>query len=314
MQDLIKRYFWLLGGVVVAVCAVFAAKATGHVLEAKLLADAEHGPKITPVIGRVDTPAAAVRSKDGGQITARNMFCSDCTPPVASAQGNGNDPSGGVPNTSLPVALLATNIGLRDDESYATIVNSESQKQGAYALGDQVPGATGSGKIKEIHFKYVDFENNGRTERIMLVGVTPTAVAATETASEKLTTPPAEGDELQASIDSGIKKLDDTHYEIDKALIEKVLLNPMAFAKNARVVPSMKNGKPDGFKLYAIRPNSAFAKLGLSNGDTLQSINGFELTSADKALEVYTKLREATALEIDVTRRGKPMSLNYSIK
>jgi general secretion pathway protein C len=313
MQDLIKRYFWVLGGVVVVVCAVFAAKATGHVLEAKFLGDAEHGPKITPVIGRVDTPTTAVRTKEGASIATRNMFCSDCTPPVAVAQINGNDPGGGVPVTTLPVALLATNIGLRDSESYATIVNTENQKQGAYSIGDPVPGATSSGKIKEIHFKYVDFENNNRTERIMLVGVTPpTAVAAAEPAPNP--NPPAEGDELQASIDTGIKKIDDSHYEVDKALIEKVLLNPMAFAKGARVVPSMKNGKPDGFKLYAIRPNSAFAKLGLSNGDTLQSINGFELTSADKALEVYTKLREATSLEVDVTRRGKPMSLNYSIK
>jgi general secretion pathway protein C len=121
-------------------------------------------------------------------------------------------------------------------------------------------------------------------------------------------------DEMQSAGDSGIKKIDESNYEIDKSLIEKVLLNPMAIAKGARVVPSMKNGKPDGFKLYAIRPSSAFAKLGLTNGDTLQSINGFELTSADKALEVYTKLREATSLEVDVTRRGKPVTLKYSIK
>ena len=122
------------------------------------------------------------------------------------------------------------------------------------------------------------------------------------------------GDDLQASIDNGVKKIDDTTYEIDKSLVEKALANPMALAKGARVVPAVKNGKPDGFKLYAIRPSSVYAKLGLTNGDTLQSINGFELTSADKALEVYTKLREATQLQVEITRRGKPMTLNYSIR
>ncbi|MBA3452457.1 MAG: general secretion pathway protein GspC, partial [Deltaproteobacteria bacterium] len=40
----------------------------------------------------------------------------------------------------------------------------------------------------------------------------------------------------------------------------------------------------------------------------------FELTSADKALEVYTKLREATSLEMEVTRRGKPVTLKYTIR
>jgi general secretion pathway protein C len=308
MQDLIKRYFWVLGGVVVVVCAVFAAKATSHIVEAKYLGDPDHGPKIT-VAPRADAPVAQVRSKEGGQLASRNMFCSDCTPSVAAVS---SDPSS-IAITSLPLALLATNISPRIEESYATIINSENQRQGAYGINEVVPGATNSGRIKEIHFKYIDFENNGRRERLVLLGATPPA-----TPPPNVETPAVASDEnrddMQAAVDTGIKKIDESNYEIDKALIEKVLLNPMAVAKGARVVPSMKNGKPDGFKLYAIRPSSAFAKLGLTNGDTLQSINGFELTSADKALEVYTKLREATSLEVEVTRRGKPVTLKYSIK
>ena len=312
MQDLIKRYFWVLGVVVVMVCAVFAAKATAHIVEARYLGDAEHGPKLAQVMPRPETPVAQVRSKDGVAMATRNMFCSECTPAVDVAKPS--DPSQ-VAITSLPIALLATNIGPRPQDSYATIVNTENQKQGAYAVGDMVPGAKQSGQIKAIHFKYVDFENNGRTERVGLVGAPPPVAPPPTVAAAENPQLPADGDaDLQASIDHGIKKIDDSNYEIDKALVEKVLLNPMAVAKGARVVPSMKNGKPDGFKLYAIRPTSAFAKLGLTNGDTLQSINGFELTSADKALEVYTKLREANSLEVEVTRRGKPVTLKYSIK
>jgi general secretion pathway protein C len=308
MQDLIKRNFWVLGAVTVVVCAVFAAKATSHIVEAKYLADPEHAPKITPVVTQAQAPVAAVRSKDGGQFSGRNMFCSDCTPAVATQSA---DPSQ-IALTSLPLALLATNIGPRPEDSYATIINSENQRQGAYSVGDQVPGATG--KIKEIHFKYIDFEHNGHIERLVLLGATPPVTPAVANAEPPPALPVAEGDDMQGAVDAGIKKIDDNNYEIDKALVEKVLLNPMAVAKGARVVPSMKNGKPDGFKLYAIRPSSAFARLGLANGDTLQSINGFELTSADKALEVYTKLREATSLEVEVTRRGKPVTLKYSIK
>jgi general secretion pathway protein C len=310
MQDLIKRYFWVLGGITVIVCAVFAAKATSHIVEAKFLGDPEHGPKLAMVAPRTDAPVTTVRSKDGGQLASRNMFCADCTPSVDTKTA---DPSS-VAITTLPLALLATNIGPRIEESYATIINSENQKQGAYAVGDGVPGAKSSGKIKSIHFKYIDFENNGRVERLVLLGATPPAMTPVAVAETPQLNPDENRDDMQAAVDSGIKKIDDSNYEIDKSLVEKVLLNPMAVAKGARVVPSMKNGKPDGFKLYAIRPSSAFAKLGLTNGDTLQSINGFELTSADKALEVYTKLREATSLEVEVTRRGKPVTLKYSIK
>src|ERR1043165_9158658 len=105
MQDLIKRYFWVLGAVVVVICAVFAAKATAHIVEAKYLGDPEHGPKIAALAPRNDTPAVQVRSKDGGQLASRNMFCSDCTPAVDVKIA---DPSQ-VAITSLPLALLATN-------------------------------------------------------------------------------------------------------------------------------------------------------------------------------------------------------------
>lgn len=308
MQDLIKRHFWVVGAVVIVICAAFAAKAASHIVEAKYLGDAEHAPAVTVVAPRPETPAVAVRSKDGAQLATRNMFCSDCTPAVDVRT---SDPSQ-VAITSLPLALLATNIGPRPEESYATIINTDNQKQGAYAVGDSVPGATG--KIKSIHFKYIDFENNGRIERLVLLGATPPVTAPVVVAEAPALPVDGERDEMQAAVDAGIKKIDDSNYEIDKSLIEKVLLNPMAITKGARVVPSMKNGKPDGFKLYAIRPSSAIARLGLSNGDTLQSVNGFELNTADKALEVYTKLREATSLELEVMRRGKPVTLKYTIK
>jgi len=306
MQDLIKRYFWVVGVAAVMVCAVFAAKATGSFVEAAFLGDAKQGPKITPV-APAEPVAKPTRSKDGTQLAMRNVFCSDCTPAVAATNVDPNS----VQLTGLPLILLATNVGATPQDSYATIINSESQKQGAYTIDDKMPGATGN--IVGIHYKFVDFENNGHIERLVLQGAT---VPTTPVATAEPTPGGGDGDkdELQAAVDSGIKKIDETTYEIEKGLIEKVLLNPMAIVKGARVVPAMKNGQPEGFKLYAIRPTSAFAKLGLTNGDTLTSINGFALNSADKALEVYTKLREATSLELEVTRRGKPVTLKYTIR
>lgn len=307
MQDLFKRYFWVLGAAVVLVCAVFAAKATSHVIEAKFLGDSSKTPRVQHVVPSPMQPAKQARSKDGGPFATRNMFCSECTPaPVLNANV---DPSQ-IQTTSLPVQLLATMVATKPEDSYATIVNTENEKQGAYSVGDVVPGATG--KIKEIHYKYLDFENNGHIERLVLAGATAPVTAPTVAVAEP--TNDDNKDDLQSAIDNGIKKIDDNNYEIDKSLVDKVLANPMGVAKGARVVPAVKNGQPDGFKLYAIRPSSVYAKLGLANGDTLQSINGFELTSADKALEVYTKLREATSLEVNVTRRGKPVTLKYQIR
>ena len=306
MQDLIKRYFWVLGAVVVFVCAIFAAKATSHIVEAKYLNDSPTAPKLPVVAPNPMTQVKATRSKDGTPFAQRDMFCSECTPAVETVSSI--DPSS-VITTSLPLQLVATSVSFDEEQSSATIINTENQKQGSYSIGDVIPGAN-PGKLVEIHYKYVEFENAGHHERLGLNGSPPPVVAKVETPVGG----EGSGDELQSAIDNGIKKIDDNHYEIDKSLVDKVLANPMGVAKGARVVPAVKDGKPDGFKLYAIRPSSVYSKLGLQNGDTLQSINGFDLTSADKALEVYTKLREATSLQVTVTRRGKQEQIQYSIR
>ena len=123
------------------------------------------------------------------------------------------------------------------------------------------------------------------------------------------TTDPA----VQAAIDA-IVKVDDQTYIIPRSAVDTVLANPAAVGRGARVVPSVKNGVANGFKLYAIRPTSLYAKLGFNNGDTIQSINGFEMTSADKALEAYTALRGATDVQVEITRRGNPLTLSYTIR
>ena len=120
--------------------------------------------------------------------------------------------------------------------------------------------------------------------------------------------------ELLAAVDKGVKKIDDTKYDIERQLVDKILADPTVAARSARIVPSIKDGKPNGFKMYAIRPNSLFAKIGLQNGDTITSINGMDMSSPDKALEVYTKVRSASSLSVSVIRRGQPVNMDYSIK
>jgi general secretion pathway protein C len=136
----------------------------------------------------------------------------------------------------------------------------------------------------------------------------------TPTAPPQPPQPPPDPDAvLDAALDAGIKKIDDTHYQLKSDLLDKVLLNPMAVAKAARVVPAMKNGHPAGFKIYAVRSSSIFARLGIMNGDTLQAINGRSLDSADKALEAYTALRDARRLDLDLERHGAPLTITITI-
>lgn len=112
----------------------------------------------------------------------------------------------------------------------------------------------------------------------------------------------------------GIHCATPSHCTIEHKLLERVLADGSSLATSARIVPSIHDGKPDGFRLYAIRPGSFFAHLGFENGDTLQTINDMDMSSPDKALELYTKIHNATQLLVRIVRRGQPMTLEYTIR
>lgn len=311
MEAYIKKYFAVVPVLVIMVCAYFGAKAVNHIVEAKALGDSDRLGKAEKVVAPKKKPAVK-RSKAGEPIAKRNMFCSSCVPLEPEVDGVVVD-SDSPPATSLPLRLVATNVSSQADYSFATIQNTSTARQGAYSIDQSIPDA---GAVVRIAVKFVDFQNpkTKRVERLSLLSTKAAPVKSTTKAKKPSKSGDKPKDELMAMIEEGVNKVSDTEFEIDKKVVDKILENPMSVARGARIVPSIKNGKSNGFKLYAIRPSSVYAKIGLMNGDTIHSINGFDLTSPDKALEVYTKVREATSLSVNATRRGKPISLNYSIK
>lgn len=101
-------------------------------------------------------------------------------------------------------------------------------------------------------------------------------------------------------------------HSVSRLLYERVLADPMLLARAVRIVPAMRDGQPDGFKLYAIQPGSFLASFGFHNGDQVQTINDLELTSPDKALEAYAALRRARALDVRVLRHGQPVVIDIA--
>lgn len=112
---------------------------------------------------------------------------------------------------------------------------------------------------------------------------------------------------------AGITRVDATHVTIARAAIDRALADPVRVIGTPRLVWSSVRGQTVGFKLYAIRPGSPLAALGLANGDTLRAINGLPLTSTDHALAAYTRLRSVDHFALELTRRGQPLTLTYEI-
>lgn len=112
---------------------------------------------------------------------------------------------------------------------------------------------------------------------------------------------------------AGIEKVDDTHVRLQRATLDEWMADPASLAKMVRVIPWQKDGAIKGFKLFGIRRTSVLSPLGFENGDAVESVNGHALDGMDASMKVFTKLRSATKLEIELNRRGKPITLTIEI-
>jgi general secretion pathway protein C len=125
--------------------------------------------------------------------------------------------------------------------------------------------------------------------------------------------PPPSGGRPPAKITEGVRQVSEGRYEIERSVIDSTLSNLNTIATQARIVPSFKNGVANGFKLFSIQPGSLYASIGIENGDVIQRVNGYEINSPEKALELYQKLRESSHVTIDLERGGQTIRKEYNV-
>jgi general secretion pathway protein C len=142
------------------------------------------------------------------------------------------------------------------------------------------------------------------------------SAAATSSAPPPPAPPPAAGgaSAISADIKNGIQKLSDTEFKIDRGVVDKILENQAELMRQARIVPEQENGKVVGIRLFGVRPDTLLGTLGMENGDRLEKINGFDMTSPESALEAYARLRTADHLTVSLNRHGQATNVDYNIK
>ena len=117
-----------------------------------------------------------------------------------------------------------------------------------------------------------------------------------------------------AELESGITQVSEREYSIDRGLVDRLLANQAALMRTARVIPHEEGGRVQGVKLYGIRRSSLLGRLGIQNGDMLRTINGYDMSAPDSALEAYARLRSADRITINLNRRGQDQTIDYQIR
>lgn len=112
----------------------------------------------------------------------------------------------------------------------------------------------------------------------------------------------------------GIREDAPGRFTIARSTIDFALDNLAVVSREARLVPSYHDGKHDGFKLFAVRPDSLFHQLGLRNGDVVTSINDLRLGDMEQVMAVYEQFEQGELFRLEVSRRGEPISLVYQVE
>ncbi len=121
-------------------------------------------------------------------------------------------------------------------------------------------------------------------------------------------------DDLAQALADGIRRIGDGRYQIRRAALDQALNNLAALARWVRVAPEVRAGRPVGFRLSAVAPDGPFAKLGLRDEDVLVSVNRIEITTPDRVLDAYGKLRAARHLVLGLLRAGQERQQEYTIR
>jgi general secretion pathway protein C len=115
-------------------------------------------------------------------------------------------------------------------------------------------------------------------------------------------------------IKKGIERIGPREFNVDRGVIDKILENQALLMRQVRIEPEEGSGKVVGLKVLGVKPDSLLGVLGMENGDRLERINGFDITSPQSALEAYGRLPAANHLRVLLNRKGSEVNVDYDIR
>lgn len=110
------------------------------------------------------------------------------------------------------------------------------------------------------------------------------------------------------------EKVAENSWVIDQKMVANSLNDMSRVMTDARLTPRVSGGRVEGFLVTEIKTRGIFDAIGLKNGDVLTKINGYDIDSPEKAVQVLSALRGQTNIDLDILRAGKPKSLHYTIR
>ena len=323
----LKRYFWLIHLVLIAVGVYIGSDLFWAIVGARL-----------EVRGRVvssspATAAAATEQRAFQQyavIQERNLFGGRgraATPPPPP-----RTPPAAAPATkpAASLKLVGTVVG-SGEYTYAVIEDLSTKRQDLYRLGDQIRDA----RVVEVTRNRVVLENRGQREELLSFekadaaapsgepmarqpsGRQPTTPQRPAPAPEPQPTeaPQAEPQENQEeAADRDIERVSENTWRVNRDDLVEQVDNFSQLMREARLAPHFSGGQPDGFMLSNLPKDTFLVRMGLRSGDILKGINGQKFGSLEEFFQIYQQLQTEPMLQLEVERSNRTETFTYEIR
>lgn len=192
------------------------------------------------------------------------------------------------PVTKLKLRLVATEPG-PGVTPFAIIEDTTKNQQEVFDLNEMV---FNQAKLVAVQAESVRVEHAGQIETLVL-----------EEGSKRSSSG------IEASERDGVQE-----YTVSETELSEQLADLPRLLSQARAVPYFKNGVSVGMRLFAIRPESLYEKIGLKNGDILKEINDASIADPAQAIRLFEELRNERSISLKLERNGVDQTLNYQIR
>ncbi|CAG0963346.1 hypothetical protein GEOBC_00856 [Geobacteraceae bacterium] len=209
---------------------------------------------------------------------------------AATPAAKGNSP----PSAQGDLVLVGTVRG-SFRETFALIRRTMPPEERVFRLGDQV---FDRGPLVSVQKESVEILSGGKRVKFMTPLATPS-----ETPS-----PPSPSSQAPA-VTGGAGS-----FVIDQRVLNAALDNIGQAMTDARLLPSVKDGKVEGFRVSEVKPSGVFAMVGIKNGDVLHKINDLPVDSPERAIQSLASLKGQNRIKLDLVRDGKPATFSYDIR
>jgi general secretion pathway protein C len=303
MELLLRKGFWAVDFAFLFVAAYLCARTVNAFLGAKLTP----APDVSAPLGLTIRPGQSKTSLSPEAVAKLTGLELPKAPDTTGGQAAADAPEildydlQEPVKTGLRVRLLGTILANRSEWSLASVEDVIHHAITVCMVGDRIQSA----EVTHIERLRVIIKNNGRKEYIDVEPGTG-EVAASVAPGAALPSPRALG--------AGIRALSEETYEVPRDELNRALGSMNHLTLQARIAPAFKDGVAIGFKLFSIRRDSFYSKIGIQNGDIIRRINGYDINSPDKALEVYAKLKESNRIEIEIERKGSSVRRTYLVR